>query len=86
MRYCSDRIIKELVLENTPLAVKTAVLALGYSKYTAMAPNKEHELLIFQSSFVADVPKPEPETGGAPDQLLRPRNRAEFVFRSPARL
>jgi len=29
-----------------------------------LAPTKESELLIIQSSFIAEVPTPEPKTGG----------------------
>ena len=68
-RYCSDRIIKEPVLEYA-ISCKNC----GYSlsdilDYTALALNKESDLLIIQSSFIAEVPKPEPETDDdTPDQ------------------
>ena len=73
-RYCSDRIIKEPVLEYA-ISCKNC----GYSlsdilNYTALAPTKENELLIIQSSFVSEYPKPEPGTGGnQPPTPKKPR-------------
>jgi hypothetical protein len=73
-RYCSDRIIKELVLEYA-ISCKNC----GYSlsdilNYTALAPTKNNELLIIQSSFIEEVPEPEPETGGdRPPAPKKPR-------------
>ena len=51
----------------------------GYSlsdilNYTALAPTKDNELLILQSSFITEAPKPEPDTGGgSPDQPPAPK-------------
>lgn len=68
-RYCSDRIIKEPVLEYT-ISCKNC----GYSlsdilNYTALAPNKENELLIIQSSFIAEAPNPEPPAPKKPRKV-----------------
>ena len=39
--------------------------------YTALAPNKESDLLIIQSSFIAEAPKPDTPT--APNEPKLPR-------------
>lgn len=67
-RYCSERIIKEPVLEYAITCKNCGYSLSDILNYTALAPNKEGELLIIQSSFIAEAPKPEPDTGGAPDQ------------------
>ncbi|UQX55099.1 BREX system P-loop protein BrxC [Cytobacillus pseudoceanisediminis] len=77
-RYCSERIIKEPVLEYS-ISCKNC----GYSlsdilNYTALAPTKENELLIIQSSFVVEAPQPEPETGG--DQSTVPKKPRKVRF------
>jgi hypothetical protein len=77
-RYCSDRIIKEPVLEYS-ISCKNC----GYSlsdilNYTALAPTKENELLIIQSSFITEAPQPEPETGG--DQPPVPKKPRKVRF------
>lgn len=79
-RYCSDRIIKEPVLEYT-ISCKNC----GYSlsdvlNYTALAPTKENELLIIQSSFIAEAPKPKPETGGDQEQPPAPKKPRKVRF------
>lgn len=77
-RYCSDRIIKEPILDYS-ISCKNC----GYSlsdilNYTELAPTKENELLIIQSSFVAEAPQPEPETGG--DQPPVPKKPRKVRF------
>ena len=57
----------------------------GYSlsdilNYTALAPTKDNELLIIQSSFIAEAPKPEPDTDGAPDQPPAPKKPRKVRF------
>ena len=79
-RYCSDRIIKEPVLEYA-ISCKNC----GYSlsdilNYTALAPNKESEILIIQSSFITEVPKPDSDTGGTPDQPPAPKKPRKVRF------
>ncbi len=63
-RYASGRTIKDPVLEYS-ISCKTC----GYSlsdilNYTALAPSKENELLIIQSSFITEAPKPEINSSG----------------------
>lgn len=68
-RYCSDRIIKEPVLEYAITCKNCGYSLSDILNYTALAPTKDNELLILQSSFITEAPKPEPDTGGeSPDQ------------------
>lgn len=79
-RYCSNRIIKEPVLEYS-ISCKNC----GYSlsdilNYTALAPTKENELLIIQSSFITEAPKPEPGTGDGQEQPPVPKKPRKVRF------
>lgn len=79
-RYCSDRIIGDPVLEYS-ISCKTC----GYSlsdilNYTALAPNKENELLIIQSSFIEEPPKTDPETIGGSEQPSDPKKPRKVRF------
>lgn len=72
-RYCSDRTIGE-----PSLAFSISCTNCGYSlsdilNYTALAPTKDNELLIIQSSFVTEAPPP-PDTGsGQPETPATPK-------------
>lgn len=79
-RYCSDRVIKEPVLEYAITCKNCGYSLSDILNYTALAPNKESELLILQSSFIAEAPKPEPDTGGAPDQPPAPKKPRKVRF------
>jgi hypothetical protein len=64
-RYCTDRIKVDLNMEYS-ISCKIS----GYSlsdilNYTALAPAKENELIIIQTSFITHEPTPEPDTDGA---------------------
>ena len=73
-RYCSDRIIKEPVLEYAITCKNCGYSLSDILNYTALAPTKDNELLILQSGFIAEAPKPEPDTGGvSPDQSPAPK-------------
>ncbi|MBF0235672.1 MAG: BREX system P-loop protein BrxC, partial [Desulfamplus sp.] len=73
-RYCSDRIIKEPVLEYAITCKNCGYSLSDILNYTALAPTKDNELLILQSGFIAEAPKPEPVTEGySPDQPKKPR-------------
>jgi len=66
-RYCSDRIIKEPVLEYAITCKNCGYSLSDILNYTALAPTKDNELLILQCGFIAEAPKPEvPETPDAP--------------------
>lgn len=73
-RYCSDRIVKEPVLDNT-ISCKNC----GYSlsdilNYIQLVSAKENDLLITQSNFIKEAPQPEPGTGGnKPPAPKKPR-------------
>ena len=79
-RYCTDRMIKEPVLEYT-----VSCKSCGYSlsdilNYTALAPTKENELLIIESSFITEAPTPETEHGDDSDQPPVPKKRRKVHF------
>ena len=70
-RYCSDRVIKEPVLEYAITCRNCGYSLSDILNYTALAPNKESDLLIIQSSFIAEAPKPDTPT--APNEPKLPR-------------
>ena len=73
-RYCSDRVIKEPVLEYAITCKNCGYSLSDILNYTALAPTKDNELLILQSSFITEAPKPEPHSGGgSPDQPPAPK-------------
>jgi hypothetical protein len=79
-RYCSDRIIKEPVLEYAITCKNCGYSLSDILNYTALAPTKDNELLIIQSSFIAEALKPELDTGGAPDQPPAPKKPRKVRF------
>jgi hypothetical protein len=79
-RYCSDRVIKEPVLEYAITCRNCGYSLSDILNYTALAPTKDNELLILQSSFIAEASKPEPDTGGAPDQPPAPKKPRKVRF------
>lgn len=79
-RYCSDRVIKEPVLEYAITCKNCGYSLSDILNYTALAPTKDNELLIIQSSFIAEALKPEPDTGGAPDQPPAPKKPRKVRF------
>ena len=80
-RYCSDRIIKEPVLKYAITCKNCGYSLSDILNYTALAPTKDNELLILQSSFITEAPKPEPDTGGgSPDQPPAPKKPRKVRF------
>ena len=79
-RYCSDRIIKEPVLEYAITCKNRGYSLSDILIYTELAPTKDNELLILQSSFISEAPKPEPDTDGAPDQPPAPKKPRKVRF------
>lgn len=80
-RYCSNRIIKEPVLEYAITCKKCGYSLSDILNYTALAPIKNNELLILQREFIAEAPKPEPDTGGgSPDQPPAPKKPRKVRF------
>lgn len=86
-RYCSDRVIKEPVLEYA-ISCKNCGFSLSdILNYTALAPTKDNELLILQSGFIAEAPKPEPDTGGgSPDQPPAPKKPRKIRFQVTSKI
>jgi hypothetical protein len=79
-RYCSDRIIKEPVLEYA-ISCKNCGFSLSdILNYTALAPTKENELLIIQSSFIAQAPKPELDDDDMEEQPPMPNKPRKVRF------
>ncbi len=70
-RYCSDRVIKEPVLEYAITCKNCGYSLSDILNYTALAPTKDNELLIIQSSFIAEAPKP--DAPATPDTPKKPR-------------
>ena len=86
-RYCSDRIIKEPVLEYAITCKNCGYSLSDILNYTALAPTKDNELLILQSSFITEAPKPEPDTGGgSPDQPPAPKKPRKVRFQVSSKI
>jgi hypothetical protein len=86
-RYCSDRIIKEPVLEYAITCKNCGYSLSDILNYTALAPTKDNELLILQSSFITEAPKPEPDTGGgSPDQPPAPKKPRKVRFQVTSKI
>lgn len=86
-RYCSDRIIKEPVLEYDITCKSCGYSLSDILNYTALAQNKESELLIIHSSFIAEAPKPGPDTGGGiPNQPPAPKKPRKVHFQVTGRI
>ncbi|MBV5328349.1 MAG: BREX system P-loop protein BrxC [Chlorobium sp.] len=79
-RYCSDRVINEPVLEYAITCRNCGYSLSDILNYTALAPTKDNELLILQSSFIAEAPKPEPDGGGTPDHPPAPNKPRKVRF------
>jgi hypothetical protein len=80
-RYCSDRVIKEPVLKYTITCRNCGYSLSDILNYTALAPNKDSDLLIIQSSFIAEAPEPKPDNGGGgPDQPPAPKKPRKIRF------
>jgi len=63
-RYCSDRIVAEPNLEFSISCSNCGYSLSDILNYTALAPTKESELVIVQSSFIAKAPPlPDPGAG-----------------------
>lgn len=62
--YCSDRIVKEPVLEYTVTCKNCGFSLSDMLNYTELVPTKENDLMIIQSNFVKEAPKPVVGTDG----------------------
>jgi ASC-1-like (ASCH) protein len=79
-RYCSDRIIKEPVLDFSVKCTSCGYSLSDVLNYIALAQNKASELLIIQSSFIEEASETEPEAGGTPDQPTASRKPRKVHF------
>jgi len=80
LRYCTDRVIKEPVLEFAITCKNCGYSLSDMLNYTALAPNKANELLIVESSFIIEAPKREPDPGGRPGQPPPPKKPRTVRF------
>ncbi len=81
--YCSDRIINDLVLEFSITAKNCGFSLTDILNYTALAPTKESELLIIQSSFIQEAPTVTPSNPSAPEQPPAPKKPRKVRFPLP---
>lgn len=69
-RYCSDRIINEPVLKYSVTCENCGFSLSDMLNYTELAPTKENDLVIIQSSFIKETPKPASGTSDVPDPKI----------------
>ena len=74
-QYCSARVVKELAPEFSVTCKNCSYSLSDILNYTALAPTKDHELIIIQSNFVS-------ETGSGGDPL--PKKRRKIKLQVPA--
>ena len=79
-RYCSNRIIKEPLLEFSISCKKCGYSLSDILNYSALYPTKENELLILQSSFIKETPGPDQEKGGTTGQPPQPKEPRKVHF------
>jgi hypothetical protein len=71
-QYCSARTLNEPNPEFSITCTKCGYSLSDILNYTELAPNKEHELLIVQSSFISEAPEPEPEIKTETETIILP--------------
>jgi hypothetical protein len=74
-RYCSARTVSEPTPEFSITCTKCGYSLSDILNYTALAPTKDNELLIIQSSFITEAPpepEVEPEPGSDPEKPTPP--------------
>lgn len=71
--YCTDRIIQEPELEYSISCKRCGYSLSDVLNYTALAPTKENDLLIIESSFIKEAPTPITVNEGVPDQPPVPK-------------
>ena len=67
-RYCTDRIIKEPVLKYSVSCENCGYTLSDILNYLALAPNKESELFVIQSSFIEKAISQEPKKDDGDEQ------------------
>jgi hypothetical protein len=83
-RYCTDRTVGEPSLELSITCTKCGYSLSDILNYTALAPTKENELLIIQSSFIAEEPsKPEPDSN--PEKPTPPKPPRKIKLQVPGK-
>jgi hypothetical protein len=83
-RYCADRTVGEPSLEFFITCSKCGYSLSDILNYSALAPNKENELLIIQSSFISEEP-PTPEIDSNPEIPLAPKPPRKIKLQVPSK-
>jgi hypothetical protein len=83
-RYCTDRTVGEPSLEFSITCTKCGYSLSDILNYTALAPTKENELLIIQSSFITEAP-PEPEPDSDPEKPTPPKPPRKIKLQVPGK-
>ena len=83
-RYCTDRTVGEPSLEFSITCTKCGYSLSDILNYTALAPTKENELLIIQSSFIAEAP-PEPEPDSDLEKPTPPKPPRKIKLQVPGK-
>ena len=84
-RYCTDRTVGEPSLEYSITCTKCGYSLSDILNYTALAPTKENELLIIQSSFIAEEPT-EPEPDCDPEKPTPPKPPRKIKLQVPGKV
>lgn len=84
-RYATDRSVKEPVLEFSTTCKNCGYSLSDILNYTDLAPAKDNELLIIQSSFVKEAPPSEPEPGD-PDEPKPPKMPRKVKLQMPGKI
>ncbi|MCD2450192.1 BREX system P-loop protein BrxC [Methylicorpusculum oleiharenae] len=83
-RYCTDRTVGEPSLDFSITCTKCGYSLSDILNYTALAPAKENELLIIQSSFIAEAP-PEPEPDSDLEKPTPPKPPRKIKLQVPGK-
>ncbi len=84
-RYSADRAIDEPNLEYSITCKNCGYTLSDILNYTALAPTKGSELLIIESSFIAEAP-PQPEPDADPDKPIPPKPPRKIRFQVPGKV
>jgi len=83
-RYCTDRTVGEPSLEFTITCTTCGYSLSDILNYTALAPAKDNELLIIQSSFIAEEP-PQPEPDSDQEKPTPPKPPRKIKLQVPGK-
>lgn len=84
--YCSDRVIEEPVLDYSVKCKNCGYSLSDILNYTELVPNKENELQIIQSGFIAEPPIMEPDAASGVDHTSAPPKPRKVRFQFPSKV